>query len=150
MSASVIQILVRIQCPENLRVPPQGLSIQGESRPKIFINVGIGFKLSLASSHQWTLDVYKGVRLFEKFLSLSVSKKFEFFRSLNFFNLIMNLLILYCTPVYTRCLSSLGCLLPNVADIHPACTCFQVESHDVILVIISYSNKILLNKYVNN
>ncbi|KAK5811409.1 hypothetical protein PVK06_026740 [Gossypium arboreum] len=27
----------------------------------IFITVGIGFKLSLAPSHQWTLDVYEGV-----------------------------------------------------------------------------------------
>ncbi|TYI13932.1 hypothetical protein ES332_A08G093200v1 [Gossypium tomentosum] len=28
----------------------------------IFITVGIGFKLSLAPSHQWTPDVYEGVR----------------------------------------------------------------------------------------
>ncbi|KAG4137864.1 hypothetical protein ERO13_D07G098650v2, partial [Gossypium hirsutum] len=28
----------------------------------IFITVGIGFKLSPAPSHQWTPDVYEGVR----------------------------------------------------------------------------------------
>ncbi|KAK4349226.1 hypothetical protein RND71_031981 [Anisodus tanguticus] len=28
-----MQILVRIQCPENLRVPPQGSSTEGESGP---------------------------------------------------------------------------------------------------------------------
>ncbi|PHT97073.1 hypothetical protein BC332_33994 [Capsicum chinense] len=35
MSARVTQTLVRIQCPENLRVPPQGSSTEGESGPKI-------------------------------------------------------------------------------------------------------------------
>ncbi|RZC56627.1 hypothetical protein C5167_015505 [Papaver somniferum] len=30
----------------------------------IFINVGIGFKLSPSPSHQWTPDVYEGVRCF--------------------------------------------------------------------------------------
>ena len=31
----VTQSLVRIQCHENLSVPPQGSSIESESRPKI-------------------------------------------------------------------------------------------------------------------
>lgn len=30
-----MQTLVRIQCPKNLRVPPQGSSRKGESGPKI-------------------------------------------------------------------------------------------------------------------
>nr|VDD24772.1 unnamed protein product [Brassica rapa] len=34
----------------------------GISIALIFITVGIGFKLSLAPSHQWTPDVYEGVR----------------------------------------------------------------------------------------
>lgn len=34
MSARVTKILVRIQCPKNLRVPPQGPSTEGESGPK--------------------------------------------------------------------------------------------------------------------
>ncbi|GAY31875.1 hypothetical protein CUMW_283660 [Citrus unshiu] len=34
----------------------------GNSIVLIFITVGIGFKLSLAPSHQWTPDVYEGVR----------------------------------------------------------------------------------------
>ncbi|KAM0051086.1 putative photosystem II protein D1/D2 superfamily [Helianthus debilis subsp. tardiflorus] len=35
---------------------------QGISIALIFITVGIGFKLSLAPSHQWTPDVYEGER----------------------------------------------------------------------------------------
>ncbi|CAI0416951.1 unnamed protein product [Linum tenue] len=35
----------------------------GISIALIFITVGIGFKLSLAPSHQWTPDVYEGVRM---------------------------------------------------------------------------------------
>ncbi|XP_059654880.1 uncharacterized protein LOC132301657 [Cornus florida] len=35
----------------------------GISIALIFITVGIGFKLSLAPSHQWTPDVYEGVRV---------------------------------------------------------------------------------------
>ena len=34
MSASVAKTLVRIQCPENLRVPSEGSSAKGESGPK--------------------------------------------------------------------------------------------------------------------
>jgi len=34
----------------------------GISIARIFITVGIGFKLSPAPSHQWTPDVYEGVR----------------------------------------------------------------------------------------
>jgi hypothetical protein len=34
MSAWVAKTLVRIQCPETLRVPPQGSSKEGESGPK--------------------------------------------------------------------------------------------------------------------
>ncbi|KAG7528578.1 NADH:quinone oxidoreductase/Mrp antiporter membrane subunit [Arabidopsis suecica] len=39
----------------------------GISIALIFITVGIGFKLSLAPSHQWTPDVYEGVRWFSSF-----------------------------------------------------------------------------------
>ncbi|KAL4269767.1 hypothetical protein AHAS_Ahas09G0169700 [Arachis hypogaea] len=35
----------------------------GISIALIFITVGIGFKLSPAPSHQWTPDVYEGVRV---------------------------------------------------------------------------------------
>ena len=38
------------------------IELQGISIALIFITVGIGFKLSLAPSHQWTPDVYEGVR----------------------------------------------------------------------------------------
>ncbi|KAI3663647.1 hypothetical protein L6452_45660 [Arctium lappa] len=34
-AVGLTQTLVRIQCPENLRVPPQGSSTEGESGPKI-------------------------------------------------------------------------------------------------------------------
>ncbi|KAB2632798.1 NADH dehydrogenase ND2 [Pyrus ussuriensis x Pyrus communis] len=37
----------------------------GISIALIFITVGIGFKLSPAPSHQWTPDVYEGVRDYE-------------------------------------------------------------------------------------
>ncbi|XWS21160.1 hypothetical protein CRYUN_Cryun30bG0031600 [Craigia yunnanensis] len=40
----------------------QMYSSPGISIALIFIIVGIGFKLSQAPSHQWTLDVYEGVR----------------------------------------------------------------------------------------
>ncbi|KAK7234385.1 hypothetical protein RIF29_46974 [Crotalaria pallida] len=36
----------------------------GISIALIFITVGIGFKLSPAPSHQWTPDVYEGVRCY--------------------------------------------------------------------------------------
>ena len=35
MLAWVAKTLVRIQCPENLRVPPEGSSAEGESGPKV-------------------------------------------------------------------------------------------------------------------
>ncbi|XP_048227296.1 NAD(P)H-quinone oxidoreductase subunit 2 B, chloroplastic-like [Ricinus communis] len=38
----------------------------------IFITVGIGFKLSPAPSHQWTPDIYKGVRFVRKNSYLSI------------------------------------------------------------------------------
>ncbi|RYQ94897.1 hypothetical protein Ahy_B08g089855 [Arachis hypogaea] len=41
----------------------------GISIALIFITVGIGFKLSPAPSHQWTPDVYEGVRLCSYLLS---------------------------------------------------------------------------------
>nr|VDD65928.1 unnamed protein product [Brassica oleracea] len=44
----------------------------GISIALIFITVGIGFKLSLAPSHQWTPDVYEGVR---RCFFLSVTSK---------------------------------------------------------------------------
>uniref|UniRef100_A0A3N7FWR4 NADH:quinone oxidoreductase/Mrp antiporter transmembrane domain-containing protein n=1 Tax=Populus trichocarpa TaxID=3694 RepID=A0A3N7FWR4_POPTR len=45
----------------------------GISIALIFITVGIGFKLSPAPSHQWTPDVYEGVRFVRKFLPLYLS-----------------------------------------------------------------------------
>ncbi|KAJ6871406.1 NADH dehydrogenase [Populus alba x Populus x berolinensis] len=38
----------------------------GISIALIFITVGIGFKLFLALSHQWTPDIYEGVRFVRK------------------------------------------------------------------------------------
>ncbi|KAM0941002.1 putative NADH:quinone oxidoreductase/Mrp antiporter, membrane subunit [Dioscorea sansibarensis] len=45
----------------------------GISIALISITVGIGFKLSPATFHQWTPDVYEGVRSFDKFLPLYLS-----------------------------------------------------------------------------
>ncbi|KAK9177768.1 hypothetical protein WN944_023892 [Citrus x changshan-huyou] len=47
----------------------------GISIALIFITVGIGFKLSLAPSHQWTPDVYEGVREVVDRVEESFSKK---------------------------------------------------------------------------
>ncbi|EYU43441.1 hypothetical protein MIMGU_mgv1a019042mg, partial [Erythranthe guttata] len=51
----------------------------GISIALIFITVGIGFKLSPAPSHQWTPDVYEGVRwfYFSIFLTCSYGTKVE-------------------------------------------------------------------------
>nr|AOG66175.1 NADH dehydrogenase subunit 2 [Medicago sativa] len=55
----------------------------GISIALIFITVGIGFKLSLAPSHQWTPDVYEGVRFVREIpTSLSISEMFGFFKTL--------------------------------------------------------------------
>nr|AZZ73175.1 NADH dehydrogenase subunit 2 [Rheum officinale]AZZ73240.1 NADH dehydrogenase subunit 2 [Rheum tanguticum] len=54
----------------------------GISIALIFITVGIGFKLSPAPSHQWTPDVYEGVRFVRKIpSSLSISEMFGFFKT---------------------------------------------------------------------
>nr|ATL59841.1 NADH dehydrogenase subunit 2 [Retiniphyllum pilosum] len=54
----------------------------GISIALIFITVGIGFKLSPAPSHQWTPDVYEGVRfVLEIPTSLSISEMFGFFKT---------------------------------------------------------------------
>lgn len=55
----------------------------GISIALIFITVGIGFKLSPASSHQWTPDdVYEEVRFVRKIpTSLSISEMFGFFKT---------------------------------------------------------------------
>ncbi|CAI0433459.1 unnamed protein product [Linum tenue] len=54
----------------------------GISIALIFITVGIGFKLSLAPSHQWTPDVYEGVRFVRKIpTSLSISEMLGFFKT---------------------------------------------------------------------
>nr|QIS91243.1 NADH dehydrogenase subunit 2 [Bertiera longithyrsa] len=54
----------------------------GISIALIFITVGIGFKLSPAPSHQWTPDVYEGVRFVrETPTSLSISEMFGFFKT---------------------------------------------------------------------
>nr|YP_009647289.1 NADH-plastoquinone oxidoreductase subunit 2 [Marshallia graminifolia]YP_009647375.1 NADH-plastoquinone oxidoreductase subunit 2 [Marshallia trinervia]YP_009647460.1 NADH-plastoquinone oxidoreductase subunit 2 [Marshallia obovata]YP_009647545.1 NADH-plastoquinone oxidoreductase subunit 2 [Marshallia grandiflora]YP_009647630.1 NADH-plastoquinone oxidoreductase subunit 2 [Marshallia ramosa]YP_009647716.1 NADH-plastoquinone oxidoreductase subunit 2 [Marshallia mohrii]YP_009647802.1 NADH-plasto len=47
----------------------------GISIALIFITVGIGFKLSPAPSHQWTPDVYEGVRFVRVVAFLSVTSK---------------------------------------------------------------------------
>ena len=54
----------------------------GISIALIFITVGIGFKLSPAPSHQWTPDVYEGVRFVRKIpTSLYISEMFGFFKT---------------------------------------------------------------------
>jgi small subunit ribosomal protein S7/NAD(P)H-quinone oxidoreductase subunit 2 len=54
----------------------------GISIALIFITVGIGFKLSPAPSHQWTPDVYEGVRFVRKIpISLSISEMLGFFKT---------------------------------------------------------------------
>lgn len=54
----------------------------GISIALIFITVGIGFKLSPAPSHQWTPDVYEGVRFDREIpTSLSISEMFGFFKT---------------------------------------------------------------------
>ncbi|MCD7459589.1 NADH dehydrogenase subunit 2 [Datura stramonium] len=51
----------------------------GISIALIFITVGSGFKLSPAPSHQWTPDVYEGVRVVREIpTSLSISEMFGF------------------------------------------------------------------------
>nr|ATL60394.1 NADH dehydrogenase subunit 2 [Cubanola domingensis] len=54
----------------------------GISIALIFITVGIGFKLSPAPFHQWTPDVYEGVRFVREIpTSLSISEMFGFFKT---------------------------------------------------------------------
>uniref|UniRef100_A0A803N745 NADH:quinone oxidoreductase/Mrp antiporter transmembrane domain-containing protein n=1 Tax=Chenopodium quinoa TaxID=63459 RepID=A0A803N745_CHEQI len=54
----------------------------GISIVRIFITVGIGFKLSPAPSHQWTPDIYEGVRFIREIpTSLSISEMFGFFKT---------------------------------------------------------------------
>nr|YP_009643712.1 NADH dehydrogenase subunit 2 [Mazus pumilus]AWK29701.1 NADH dehydrogenase subunit 2 [Mazus pumilus] len=54
----------------------------GISIALIFITVGIGFKLSPAPSHQWTPDVYEGVRFVREIpTSLSISEMVGFFKT---------------------------------------------------------------------
>ncbi|XP_056686306.1 NAD(P)H-quinone oxidoreductase subunit 2 A, chloroplastic [Spinacia oleracea] len=54
----------------------------GISIALIFITVGIRFKLSPAPSHQWTPDVYEGVRFVREIpTSLSISEMFGFFKT---------------------------------------------------------------------
>ena len=46
----------------------------------IFITVGIGFKVSLALFHQWTPEVYKGVRFIQQIpTSIDILDMFGFF-----------------------------------------------------------------------
>lgn len=48
----------------------------------ISITVGIGFKLSPAPFHQWTPDVYEGVRFVRQIpTSISISEMFGFFKT---------------------------------------------------------------------
>lgn len=54
----------------------------GISIALISITVGIGFKLSLAPFHQWTPDVYEGVRFVRQIpTSISISEMFGFFKT---------------------------------------------------------------------
>ncbi|KMS96949.1 hypothetical protein BVRB_7g180310 [Beta vulgaris subsp. vulgaris] len=54
----------------------------GISIALIFITVGLGFKLSPTPYHQWTPDVYEGVRFFREIpTSLSMSEMFGFFKT---------------------------------------------------------------------
>ena len=54
----------------------------GISIALISITVGIGFKLSPAPSHQWTPDVYEGVRFVRQIpTSISISEMFGFFKT---------------------------------------------------------------------
>ena len=54
----------------------------GISIALIFITVGIGFKLSPAPFHQWTPDVYEGVRFVRQIpLPLSLSEMLGFFKT---------------------------------------------------------------------
>ncbi|KAH0741937.1 hypothetical protein KY290_034980 [Solanum tuberosum] len=50
----------------------------GISIALIFITVGIGFKLSPAPSHQWTPDVYEGVRFVREILRTNEIRWFYF------------------------------------------------------------------------
>ncbi|KAK4733689.1 hypothetical protein R3W88_007950 [Solanum pinnatisectum] len=54
----------------------------GISIALIFITVGIGFKLFPFPSHQWTPNVYEGVRFVREIpTSLSISEMFGFFKT---------------------------------------------------------------------
>ncbi|THU43400.1 hypothetical protein C4D60_Mb00t01240 [Musa balbisiana] len=54
----------------------------GISIALISITVGIGFKLSPAPFHQWTPDVYEGVRFVRQIpTSISISEMFGFFKT---------------------------------------------------------------------
>ncbi|CAH8256987.1 unnamed protein product [Arabidopsis lyrata] len=56
---------IELQRIVNGLINTQMYNSPGISIALIFITVGIGFKLSLAPSHQWTPDVYEGVRDYE-------------------------------------------------------------------------------------
>ncbi len=71
MSIWIMQTLVKIQCPKNLRVPSQGSSIEGESRPKIRLK-GIvnGQRVNILV---WSPGM-KEARLAERWLSIQGCK----------------------------------------------------------------------------
>nr|WRY69948.1 NADH-plastoquinone oxidoreductase subunit 2 [Breynia androgyna]WRY69963.1 NADH-plastoquinone oxidoreductase subunit 2 [Breynia androgyna] len=73
---------VELQEIVNGLINTQMYNSPGISIALIFITVGIGFKLSPAPSHQWTPDVYEGVRFVRKIpTSLSISEMLGFFKT---------------------------------------------------------------------
>ena len=73
---------VELQEIVNGLINTQMYNSPGISIALIFITAGIGFKLSPAPSHQWTPDVYEGVRFVREIpTSLSISEMFGFFKT---------------------------------------------------------------------
>lgn len=73
---------IQLQEIVNGLINTQMYNSPGISIALLFITVGIGFKLSPAPSHQWTPDVYEGVRFVRKIpTSLSISEMFGFFKT---------------------------------------------------------------------
>lgn len=73
---------IQLQEIVNGLINTQMYNSPGISIALIFITVGIGFKLSPAPSHQWTPDVYEGVRFVREIpTSLSISEMFGFFKT---------------------------------------------------------------------
>ncbi|KAK9662971.1 hypothetical protein RND81_O326700 [Saponaria officinalis] len=81
-TSSSILFMIELQEIVNGLINTQMYNSPGISIALIFITVGIGFKLSPAPSHQWTPDVYEGVRFVREIpTSLSISEMFGFFKT---------------------------------------------------------------------